>query len=57
MIGGWPGIVYCEWENHGESREDALACWGECGLRAGPFVFFGDPEMLAHIRGIFAVHP
>jgi hypothetical protein len=24
--------------------------WGDCCLVSGPFVFFGDPELLAEIR-------
>jgi hypothetical protein len=54
-VRGWSGVVYCEWGHRNEAREDGLACWGECGLRAGPFLFFGDPEMLAEIRAALAI--
>jgi hypothetical protein len=56
-IGTWSGIVYCECAARAEAREDMLAWWGECGLRVGPFVFFGDPGMLAQIRGALPASP
>jgi hypothetical protein len=46
----WAGVVYCEHLRHPDSREEILASWADCGLRVDPFVFFGDPEMLARIR-------
>jgi hypothetical protein len=46
----WAGAVYCERLRHPEDREECVASWADCGLRAGPFVFFGDPELLARIR-------
>ncbi len=54
-IAGWAGVVYCEQAIFSRAREDALVGWGECGLRAGPFVFFGDPAMLAQLRDALAV--
>jgi hypothetical protein len=53
----WAGVVYCERvryqevrEGVAEWREDELQSWSDCGLRVGPFVFFGDPALLARIR-------
>jgi hypothetical protein len=46
----WSGVVYCERLRHPEDREGVLESWADCGLRAGPFVFFGDPALLARIR-------
>jgi hypothetical protein len=46
----WAGVVYCERLRHPEDREGVLESWADCGLRAGPFVFFGDPALLARIR-------
>jgi hypothetical protein len=46
----WAGVVYCERLGRPEDREESVESWAECGLRAGPFVFFGDPELLARIR-------
>jgi hypothetical protein len=34
-----------------------LAGWGDYGLRAGLFIFFGDPSMLAEIRTALAIDP
>jgi hypothetical protein len=46
----WAGVVYCERLRDPEDRQLVLECWADCGLRADPFVFFGDPELLARIR-------
>jgi hypothetical protein len=27
-----------------------LGHWGEYGMQVGPFVFFGDPDLLGRIR-------
>ena len=46
----WAGVVYCERARRYEHREGVVEGWGDCGLRVGPFVFFGDPALLARIR-------
>jgi hypothetical protein len=46
----WAGVVYGERSRAYEEREWAVEAWADCGLRAGPFVFFGDPELLGRIR-------
>jgi hypothetical protein len=46
----WTGVVYCGRSRHYEVLEGVVESWADCGLRAGPFVFFGDPELLARIR-------
>jgi hypothetical protein len=46
----WAGVVYCERVQYPEDREGMVKLWADCGLRVGPFVFFGDPELLARIR-------
>jgi hypothetical protein len=46
----WSGVVYCERLRHPEDRKESVDSWAECGLRVGPFVFFGDPALLARIR-------
>jgi hypothetical protein len=46
----WAGVVYCERLRLPEDREEILQLWAGCGLRADPFAFFGDPELLARIR-------
>jgi hypothetical protein len=50
-IESWRGTVYCERMEQPESREIQANLWGDCCLLWGPFVFFGDPELLAEIRG------
>jgi hypothetical protein len=54
-IDRWSGVVYCQREVREEAREFEVLLWGECGLRAGPFVFFGDPAMLAEIRAALGI--
>jgi hypothetical protein len=46
----WAGVIYCERLRHPEDREGVVESWADCGLRAGPFVFFGDAALLARIR-------
>jgi hypothetical protein len=50
--GQWRGIVFCQ--QKGEQcwiLDDFIHDnWGEYGTRIGPFVFFGDPELLQRIR-------
>jgi hypothetical protein len=46
----WAGVVYCERPPRYETVAYAVDSWAECGLRVGPFVFFGDPALLARIR-------
>jgi hypothetical protein len=45
------GIVFCEKAVRlGEIEESQWQQWGEHSMRAGTFVFFGDPALLNHIR-------
>jgi hypothetical protein len=46
----WAGVVYCERPPRYETVAYAVDSWADCGLRADPFVFFGDPALLARIR-------
>jgi hypothetical protein len=45
----WRGTAYVEVARPG-SRAEAVRQWRECSLRAGPFVFFGDPDPLDRVR-------
>jgi hypothetical protein len=45
----WAGVVYCE-ECPRIAARDLQCLWGDCSLRAGPFVFFGDRDLLGRIR-------
>jgi len=44
----WTGVVFCQrlYLSAPVDYDD----WGDNGLRHGPFLFFGDPEMIIHIR-------
>jgi hypothetical protein len=51
--GQWIGIVSCKcagpsWVLEFED-EFIRSHWGECAMRVGPFVFFGDPDLLRRI--------
>jgi hypothetical protein len=46
----WADVVYCQRTQRSEVSEETVGAWADCGLRAGPFVFFGDPALLARIR-------
>jgi hypothetical protein len=48
----WAGVVSCQRLRYPENWEENLALWGDCGLRMGHFLFFGDPALLARIRTI-----
>lgn len=49
-VGDWVGAVYCERVVSEDDAEVRLAVWDGACLRAGPFLFFGDPALLARIR-------
>jgi hypothetical protein len=49
-LGAWRGTLYCERGPGGEAQADLARQWGEGGLAAGPFLFFGDPQLLARVR-------
>jgi hypothetical protein len=51
----WSGVVYCERSRDGLDAEVRLEGWGGCCLQAGPFLFFGDPSLLARIRDALVV--
>jgi hypothetical protein len=55
-IGQWKGAVYCEECPRVDAR-DLEGQWGDCGLRAGPFVFFGDRDLLARIQEALLANP
>jgi hypothetical protein len=46
----WRGTVYCEKIDHPAVRRHRIQVWEGCCLAAGPFVFFGDPELLQRLR-------
>jgi hypothetical protein len=50
----WQGVVYCERQGGDISSipERDIEMWGEHALRIGPFLLFGDPELLHRIDQI-----
>jgi hypothetical protein len=49
----WGGTLYCE--RLGESHMTYLADqWGEYSLTVGPFIFYGDVELLIRVRDALA---
>jgi hypothetical protein len=56
-IARWKGVVFCERIPFPEARIWEVECWGPCGLWAYPFIFFGDPQMLAQLRAALAADP
>jgi hypothetical protein len=54
---GWEGTVYCERNTRESDRKLCRHLWGECYLCAGPFLFFGDPELLGRIRAVLGGTP
>jgi hypothetical protein len=53
-IDAWRGAVYCEKASAPWRREEQLRDWGDCCVYIGPFVFFGDRQMLAEIEASLA---
>jgi hypothetical protein len=49
-LGRWRGTLYCERSNYPNARPEEVDPGSDCWLRAGPFIFFGDPELLARLR-------
>jgi hypothetical protein len=45
----WQGTVYCERLCGGE-RETQIEVWGDCCVRLGPFLLFGDRDLMREIQ-------
>ncbi len=52
-IDAWAGTVFVELVGR-EGYEDRVAIWGDCCLVSGPFLFFGDPELLGQLDAALA---
>jgi hypothetical protein len=49
----WKGVVFCSHEGSmARVPESIVRSWGEHGMRLGDLLFFGDPALLARIRGV-----
>jgi hypothetical protein len=49
-IDRWRGTVFCERVVQSAGRDHQVELWGDSCLVAGPFLFFGDRELLDRIR-------
>ncbi|HEY7308423.1 MAG TPA: hypothetical protein VH643_03570 [Gemmataceae bacterium] len=50
-IGEWRKIIYCE-SVKGRDPSYLMSQWGEDALVIGPFLFYGDRELLRRVRAI-----
>jgi hypothetical protein len=50
LIHRWPGTLYCLRKTGEDDWSDRVVFWGDCCLEAGPFLLFGDRELLARVR-------
>jgi hypothetical protein len=50
LIGRWRGTVYCERRHNRSAVVTLHQLWGDCYFLAGPFLFFGDRQLLEQIR-------
>jgi hypothetical protein len=48
----WRGTLYCEWGGSQRKWASLMSQWGDCCFVAGPFIFFGDPDLLTRVRAI-----
>jgi hypothetical protein len=46
----WQGTLYCQRNAGGYDLSGQMDYWGDCCLAAGPFLLFGDRELLARVR-------
>jgi hypothetical protein len=53
-IDRWRGTLYCERGQPGENWADRTGEWGDCCLVVGPFLLFGDRELLGRVRAALA---
>jgi hypothetical protein len=52
QIDSWKGTLYCERLHQPGARALQIEMWGDCCLVVGPFLFFGDRELLARVSAI-----
>jgi hypothetical protein len=50
QIDRWRGTLYCERGPAGGDWADLKREWGDCCLVVGPFLLFGDRELLGRVR-------
>jgi hypothetical protein len=51
----WRGVVLAQaFDDLMTVPDEDVRSWGACGHRDGPFVFFGDPALLARLKAALA---
>jgi hypothetical protein len=55
QVGKWQGVLSVERGRNDETWEVQARQWGDACLVAGPFIFFGDPGLLARARAALRV--
>ena len=53
----WKGVIVARFHPDRKLDETVLAAWGDCGMRAGPYLFFGDPVWIARSHAVFDSPP
>lgn len=51
-LGEWQGVVFLDRLGNIDLLAEEIQTWGEHGLQIGPYVFFGDPDLLQRIRKV-----
>jgi hypothetical protein len=57
QIDRWRGTLYCERFPSEVMRSDQACLWGDCCLVAGPFLLYGDRQLLARVRAALSCPP
>jgi hypothetical protein len=56
-IDQWQGTLYCERGPAGGDWADLARQWGDCCLVVGPFLLYGDRELLGRVRAALSDLP
>ncbi len=57
QIDRWRGTLHCERGPAGGDWDDLARQWGDCCLVAGPFLLYGDRELLGRVRAALSDLP
>jgi hypothetical protein len=50
QVGRWRGTLFCERGPSGGDWDDLKRQWGDCCMEVGPFLLYGDRELLGRVR-------
>ncbi len=56
QISQWQGTLYCK-RAPGEAYSDQIHLWGDCCLVVGPFLLYGDRELLDRVHAVLIEIP